>query len=583
MPNIATDGDRAFVGVDERRDPGQLEPGLLARGVNLDLTNQDGTGRKAFQAPFWAASGSFSFPFDFDLNFNELVGHGELLGSDVFANKFGEKFFIHILPRFAVIRHESGSETVLNYPDDAVLADKVELKQAFQEVYLWRGKSLNPWVWTGNEKDDFVEVPRENLGAGVKAIPRSGTPTMYYLERTWVLEDRDSLFFSDIGNAKKYSIANQFKIDTGSFKTVTRFLPFGQAGIIIFLDTGMQFIDNLVGADLVANGVRSVLSNQIGCPAPDTAVDCGEDILFLSERGVFTVRQALDNRLRANSEPLSAPLNPVFSRINWAQKRNFRAVYFNNQYLLAVALDDSTVNNAIIVYSFITKTWHGWHEADFLDVERFYSITLNRIQQLFSIDNAGVPFRMYNGNDDEPLGGPQGIMGTLISRGYGARDMERKRFQRVHVDESENCASWDILVKTDGVNEFQQLDTNIMRDRTKYKTMFSGRFKPDNSDLNHGDPHREDYSVRLDGQAVFFPFNFPFDFRSPATPGGTYELCIDGEGVNPDHLQRFEEKRIVNRTGDYMQVCINKHFGRQVIHAIRVKFVERNQTSLSRT
>lgn len=429
MP-IIIDGDRNFTSVDERQDPGSLQPGVLSRAINFDLDEGEIVTRKGFFAHPGHRAGGFRFPFDFDLSFDEGVGHGEIFGAMPYTSEFGENYFILALQRYAIRVHDSGSVVLINYPlleknnQTDELDDTVEMIQAFNRVFMFRGRSKDPLVWDGEEAGipAFVKVQRTNLQPGVEPMPRTSL-AIYYLNRIWALDGKDEILFSDIGIETDFNLTNQFKIDSGSFDAVVGMKAWGDNAILIFKEKSVDVLENLQG-DLTLNGTRTRLSNEIGLSSPSCITDVGNDLWFLSERGVFSIRQAFDNKLKSDSEPISAPLEPIFRRINWNVKAQFRSAFWENSYYLAVALDDSKTNNAIIVYSFITRSWHGFHQSDHLDAERMFVNFQNAEKFLFTVTNDGKIYRMYVGNEDE---------GTELN--------ERQRFTTNEPDFSQEATS----------------------------------------------------------------------------------------------------------------------------------------------
>lgn len=59
------EGDLQFIGVDERRDPRTLPPGLAARAVNKDFRKGVAETRLGFQTVAWGADKGVDFPIDF--------------------------------------------------------------------------------------------------------------------------------------------------------------------------------------------------------------------------------------------------------------------------------------------------------------------------------------------------------------------------------------------------------------------------------------------------------------------------------------------------------------------------------------
>jgi hypothetical protein len=424
----------------------------------------------------------------------------------------------------------------------------------------------------------------------------------------------------------------------------------------------------------------------------------------LSERGVFSISQALDNKLQSNAEPLSKDLEPVFRRINWNVKEKFQSAFWENTYYLAVALDDSKTNNAILKYSFITNSWHGYDESDHLDAERMFVNFQNAEKFLFTVTSTGKIYRMYVGNEDEgvelsewwrfttnepdfsqeatavsgftykitytnPAGtatettsslsetstaanlisaleeitaltgnvrlvgnqsgtlftnngnevydiefygalagkdigtltltslslndgtrsplslvqhnaGRKPIVSTAISRGYGAANLERKQFRKCVYDISTICPSYTISVSTDGVNEEDDLlPAPTTKSNLKYHTVGTPQYTIDNSNDDHGDAYREDYSVQMAGLGFDFPFDFDLSFQEGKTANETYELTLGDNGVNPDLMQRIEDARAINQRGDYMKAKIVNTDGRMKVHSIKTEGFTINRTA----
>jgi hypothetical protein len=175
--------------------------------------------RKGFYAHPGHTAGGFRFPFDFDLSFDEGVGHGAVYGAAPYTSEFGEDYFVLALQRYALRIHDSGSFVLINYPlkekDNQVdeITDRVELVQAYNKLYMFRGRDRAPLVWDGSEigAPKFKEVERENLEVGVEPIPQSRL-AIYYLNRLWVLKGKDEIHYSDIG------VETDFNITKSGFK-----------------------------------------------------------------------------------------------------------------------------------------------------------------------------------------------------------------------------------------------------------------------------------------------------------------------------------------------------------------------------
>ena len=110
--------------------------------------------------------------------------------------------------------------------------------------------------------------------------------------------------------------------------------------------------------------VRQLITSELGLVARKSVVQIGNQIMFLSDNGVYGVSfQDLYN-LRGNEVPLSEAINGTFERINKAYWENSVSVYFDNRYYLAVPLNgedgtEATSNNAILIFNFLNKQWES--------------------------------------------------------------------------------------------------------------------------------------------------------------------------------------------------------------------------------
>ena len=92
-------------------------------------------------------------------------------------------------------------------------------------------------------------------------------------------------------------------------------------------------VDRLQGAS------TKLLTNEVGCVARQSISQVGNQVIFLSDNGVYSTQFFDEYNLRGTETPLSEPINETVKRINKAYWQNSVAVYFDNRYFLAVPLD----------------------------------------------------------------------------------------------------------------------------------------------------------------------------------------------------------------------------------------------------
>ena len=268
---------------------------------------------------------------------------------------------------------------------------------------------------------------------------------------------RDEIIASDILDQDTYDqIQNQFKIASGSADYIVGLQPFAEDNLVVFARNSIHLVRG-VGADLGNSSVQEI-TREVGCVARKSIVQVGNQILFLSDNGVYGVNFDELYNLRGATTPLSEPINPIVSRINRSYAQNAVAVYHDNRYYVAIPLDDSTVNNTIIVYNFLNQ---GWESVDVISDSR-WNITG------FVRSGAGTTNRLHAINKDGGIHLIDETSGTssndwqdflclavgssasyrdveslLTTRQYTYQTMDRKRFNsyELHVESASNIQS----------------------------------------------------------------------------------------------------------------------------------------------
>jgi len=178
---------------------------------------------------------------------------------------------------------------------------------------------------------------------------------------------RDELIASDILDQDTYDqIQNQFKIASGGADFIVGLQPFSEDNLVAFARNSIHLIRG-VGADLANSSVQEI-TREVGCVARKSIAQVGNQIFFLSDNGVYGVAFEDLYNLRGAAVPLSESINPLIARINKSYAANAVASYHDNRYYIAVPLDNSTVNNAILVYNFLNQ---GWESLDVINDARW--------------------------------------------------------------------------------------------------------------------------------------------------------------------------------------------------------------------
>jgi hypothetical protein len=168
---------------------------------------------------------------------------------------------------------------------------------------------------------------------------------------------KDEVLISDILDSDTFDqIFSQFRFNAGGADFIVGFQSFANDQLIIFNRNSIHTVNNTV--NLVSSTVKQV-TDEVGCIARGSIEQIGSEILFLSDNGVYGISFVDEYNLRGTALPLSESINKTIQRINKAHADKAVSAYFDNRYYLAVALDDSTENNAVIIYNFLNKQWES--------------------------------------------------------------------------------------------------------------------------------------------------------------------------------------------------------------------------------
>jgi hypothetical protein len=214
---------------------------------------------------------------------------------------------------------------------------------------------------------------RQSLGLGFSHMP---TPpwAVYQSRRLWMpfkwtmagssgsptITARnvlDEVIVSDVLDQNTYDvIQGQFRIASGAADYLVALKPFADDGIIVFCRNSIHLIQ---GCSNPETATVTEITRELGCIARRSIVTMGNSVFFLSDNGVYSLDFGDLYNLRGASLPISESISPIIKRINGAYAENASAIFHDNRYYLSVALDSSTTNNSILIYSFLNLTWES--------------------------------------------------------------------------------------------------------------------------------------------------------------------------------------------------------------------------------
>ena len=573
---IAKDGDRGFIGFNNRLRPDQLQPGMLADAQNVRMDrNGEAQVRKGVElilAPLAVDEDALSLPFDLPTALEEGDATTAILNDDVVNAIYGSTGFSNpnnITSQYIVIAANAKAiainvadetTTDIAYPAGLAITQSADMIQAFNKVFIFRnGETALEWngVLTGTPEftkvasgtytqpvtvspsdldifngkatatlttaelaefkvgqkiiienagnsslvvgDEYViaeiDTPSDTLsffvqhadennrtsvvferpvsvGLGFSHMP--APPFAVYHQRRLVMPFKftvdssadsftsrgilDEVIASDILDTDTYDqIYAQYRFNAGTADFVVGLHSFAEDRLLVFNRNSIHIVENTTS--LQAATTR-VLTNEVGCVARKSIIQVGSQVIFLSDNGVYGTQFMDEYNLRGTETPLSGPINETIKRINKEAWDQSVAIYFDNRYYIAVPLDASSDNNAILVYNFLNQQWES---IDTVDDGNYHTTNMMVVgdgndRGVYAVNNVGGVHRLDQRVDGvdrviTQIGGSQvtpNIPASVTTRQYTLNSMDRKKWKEfdLHVQSSDsNTSDFDITIE----------------------------------------------------------------------------------------------------------------------------------------
>ena len=307
---------------------------------------------------------------------------------------------------------------------------------------------------------------------------------------------RDEIVASDIMDFDTVDvIGNQFRPSAGQSDYLVQLTPFTKDSLVVFNRKSIHLMTGISGS--LADVSTNVVTTEIGCSARKSVVQVANQIMFLSDQGIYSVEFLDAYNLRGTGTPISETIQPFIDRINQDYVHLSCGVYFDNRYWLALPLDivpgsgDATKLNTIIVYSFLNG---GFESIDTVNSTEF------AIRELI-VGKEGSQNALYltteeggihkvdgaDGGDVVSMAAGQAVPETIAvvsqctTRQYDADTADRKMFARseLHIKSSDDGLS-------DGDISFITEDPDSTSTATSISTLLGSTL-----------PANEDSSIRL--------------------------------------------------------------------------------------
>lgn len=234
-------------------------------------------------------------------------------------------------------------------------------------------------------------------------VPR-GTDVLFWLNRSWISGNATmpSIMPSPGGEPLgTFDPAQGYQAGDGD--PIQKSVVFMNRGIIVFMKHQIWYVavdqTNIDGFVLDSTLINSI-TKEFGCWAPRSVVQVGEDFFFMSRWGVHRITKTQADRQIGVMDPVSSKIQGYIDRINWTYAENACAMLWDNQYVIAVPLDSSAVNNYLLSYD---VQFDSWEVYDTWDAAIFEKSDVSGIDEPYfgNQTGSGKVIKAFDGTTDE--------------------------------------------------------------------------------------------------------------------------------------------------------------------------------------
>lgn len=511
---LSVELDAGFRGIDQRA----TGEGLLMHALNMRF----GPGRTGYEAR--TRPGCIT-PVELNPYFLNILGAG------TFAMPGGRRVTL-VAEEYQVWRLGEGYAPAW-YPlaADVRIQEACTITQVYASCLICRGFGAETLVLQDGVFCRAGTVP--NLTPEILA-PIPNTPfAVMQGDRAWFPVDSSTIGYTDLLDYAHWDPAlNRVPVNAGDSDALVAIVPWRKSVLIVFKDRSIFSITGATG-DLSGLAVESIKTpgrdnTGIGCWARDSVAEVGGDLFFLALGGLYKLSEVLQDSVQLEPQPLSEPVRDYMARVNWAAARGASAVLAGSLYYLALPLDGSAVNNALLVYDSSTGYWQG---MDLLGTGPLPAAPAGGGIQgaggagvMMTLSTMGLPVAAADcrrllladvhgqrvplwveprrilalglGWSDKIGDADLGIVTEGRTRGYTLGDLGLKKFRAITAAFATWACALTWRVVTDGAHSSRSLAHGFTPDRRRWRIHGKPRWNVSNAADDFQAPGREDYAWR---------------------------------------------------------------------------------------
>ena len=214
---------------------------------------------------------------------------------------------------------------------------------------------LNSLMFLSNGTDNVFSVNTSKAvtdEGNTNADPPKGTIMEAHDNRLFIAgvsgANEDIVYFSDVADGQTFDRAvNLFKVDKGTKGKITALVSLKNKQLAIFKEDAI-FTLNTNGANPLNDWELKLFNPKIGCPAGRTAVNVGNDAMFLAKDGIRILSRSEFDTIQAGV--ISRTIQDLVEDINWNAITTSHAEYFENRYILMVPTGSATTPSTTFVW-----------------------------------------------------------------------------------------------------------------------------------------------------------------------------------------------------------------------------------------
>lgn len=408
----------------------------------------------------------------------------------------------------------------ITYPNGFTLSDSAFAIQANNVVILFPGQGIAPIQYDATSATSpfsFTTMPTATSASYDSIAP--GKHAVWFNNRLWVLDD-DTVHISNINDPYTYDPLNDWPIERGTNDTGTALYKWNSNTIIVFKQRSVYYLTGI--DDSLENIVLDSISTEVGCISPRGIVNTKDDMYFFSGDAIYSIKLAYSTQIQASKTNFADPVLPYFGQINGSYASGVQMTVYNNRLFMALPINGSKENNAVLVYNFINQAWEGMDKSQ-STTDLTYNNSAFNIQSwvympflgtlhLFAVSRAGYLF-LYDYdtcdlNDTISASMRYPATSEFISRGYCGAQSEaygqtygagtlNKFAEQVSFHLLSFAPTYSVSVLNDRVNDVTTFLTNKTYSNLTHTQWRQADWTPDNSNNDFNNPNRNDYSINL--------------------------------------------------------------------------------------